>query len=91
VIGLEAPDACAPPGDAVTVYEVIGEPPVEAGGEKLTVAVPLPGVADTPVGAPGADAATTPVTADIALVDPPAFVAVTTTRTVMPRSASTSV
>jgi hypothetical protein len=29
------------------------EPPVESGGEKLTVAEPLPAVADTPVGAPG--------------------------------------
>jgi hypothetical protein len=31
----------------------MAEPPVEAGGEKLTVAEALPVVADAPVGAPG--------------------------------------
>jgi hypothetical protein len=52
VIGLEPPDACAPPGDAVTVYEVIGEP-FDAGVLKPTVAWPFPAVAVTPLGAPG--------------------------------------
>jgi hypothetical protein len=36
-IGLAAPVAVAPPGEAVTVYEVIAAPPFEAGGVKLTV------------------------------------------------------
>jgi hypothetical protein len=54
-IGLPLPDVLWPPGEAVTVYEVIAAPPLEAGGVKLTVAWPLPGVADTPVGAPGAE------------------------------------
>jgi hypothetical protein len=35
---------------------VIGEPPFEAGGEKLIVASVLPGVAEPMVGAPGTDA-----------------------------------
>jgi hypothetical protein len=52
-IGLDAPLAFAPPGEAVTVYEVIGEPPSE-GAVKLTVAWPFPAVAVAPVGAPGA-------------------------------------
>ena len=44
---------------------MIAEPPVFAGAEKLTVALPLLPVAKTPVGAPGAMAAG--VTADDAL------------------------
>jgi hypothetical protein len=35
---------------------VIGEPPLEAGAEKLMVAWPLPGVAVPIVGAPGTEA-----------------------------------
>src|SRR5436305_6632269 len=46
--------ACAvPPTYGVTVYEVIGLPPL-AGAVQLTVAEPLPGTAFTPVGAAGA-------------------------------------
>jgi hypothetical protein len=53
VIGLPAPDAESPPGLEVTVYEIIGFPPSEAGGMKLTVAWAFPAIAVTPVGAPG--------------------------------------
>ena len=58
---------------------MIGEPPSEAGAVKLIVACALPGVAVTPVGAPGTVAGATGVTVtlvDAALV-PTALVAVT--------------
>ena len=38
VIGLDEPVAVMLPGLDVTVYDVIGLPPFEAGGVKLTVA-----------------------------------------------------
>ena len=56
VIGLAVPDLVMPPGFDVTVYEVMGLPPSDAGGVKLTVARALPAVALTPVGAPGVPA-----------------------------------
>jgi hypothetical protein len=43
----------APPGDAVAVYDVIADPPFDAGAVHETAACAFPGVADTPVGAPG--------------------------------------
>src|SRR5665213_3155988 len=50
----EAPAATvAPPGETVTVYPVIGDPPSDAGGLHWTVADPLPAVAVPMVGAPG--------------------------------------
>src|SRR5579862_7037320 len=55
VIGLALPDAVVQPGDAVTTY-VGGSAPVCAGGVKEPVAVPVPAVADTAVGAPGSPA-----------------------------------
>ena len=42
-----------PPGEEVTVYPVIGDPPSLTGAVKLTVACAFPPVALTPVGAPG--------------------------------------
>jgi hypothetical protein len=39
-----------PPGEAVTVYPVIGDPPSLEGGVKETRALPFPSVAETPVG-----------------------------------------
>ncbi|MCL5948241.1 MAG: hypothetical protein M1420_03650 [Actinobacteria bacterium] len=42
-----------PPGDAVMVYEVIVDPPVDDGGVQVSVASFVPAVAVTPVGAPG--------------------------------------
>jgi len=65
VIGDEAPVAVKPPGEEVTVYPVIADPPVFVGAVKLTVALPLLPVAEIPVGAPGAIGAG--VTADDAL------------------------
>src|SRR5258708_27611169 len=44
--------AVIPPGDEVTVYPVIGDPPLDAGATQVTVAWALPAVAQTPVGAP---------------------------------------
>jgi len=43
----------APPGDAVTVYDVIGEPPLLVGAVNETTADPSWAVAVTAVGAPG--------------------------------------
>ena len=45
--------AVTPPGDAVTVYPVIGEPPLLTGAVHDTAAWAFPGVAVTAVGAPG--------------------------------------
>ena len=53
LMGEEAPVAVSPPGEDVTVYEVMGEEPGLAGAVKTTVAVPLDAVAETAVGAPG--------------------------------------
>jgi hypothetical protein len=58
VIGEPEPVFIDPPGLAVTVYKVIGNPPLPADAEKLTTALPTPGTADTEVGAPGTIAAT---------------------------------
>ena len=41
------------PGDEVTVYPVIGDPPFDTGAFQVTVASAFPGVALTLVGAPG--------------------------------------
>ena len=53
-IGDTEPDAVPPPGLAVTVYDVIGAPPVEKGAVNATDALVFPAVAMTPVGADGA-------------------------------------
>ena len=65
VIGDKEPVAVRPPGEEVTVYPVIADPPVFVGAVKLTVALPLLLVAEILVGTPGAIAAG--VTADDAL------------------------
>ena len=78
VIGEDAPVAVRPPGEAVTVYPVIADPPVFVGAVKLTVALPLLTVAEIPVGVPGALAASvTAEEAPDAVPAPMAFVAVT--------------
>ena len=41
------------PTRGITVYAVIGDPPVVEGGVQLTVAWFTPPVAETPLGAPG--------------------------------------
>ena len=74
VVGVWA----TPPMNGVTVYDVIPEPPL-AGAAHDTVAEPLPAVADTPVGVPGAvgpDGVTALDAADSGPV-PIAFVALT--------------
>ena len=43
-----------PPGDEVTVYPVIGDPPLTAGGVHVAVALASPAVAEAAVGLPGA-------------------------------------
>lgn len=45
------------PGDEVTVYDVIGEPPLSVGAVQLTVACAFPATAETAVGGAGAVAA----------------------------------
>ena len=52
MIGLDDPVAVMLPGLEVTVYEMMGLPPFEAGAVKLTVACVFPALAATPVGAP---------------------------------------
>ena len=48
-------ETVVPPGVAVTMYPVMGEPPVDTGGAQVTTAWDEPADADTPVGAPGTD------------------------------------
>jgi hypothetical protein len=76
VMGEAAPLAVKPPGEAVTLYEVISEPPLEAGGVNVTVACPLPAVAMPIVGAPGTAPGVTFHAADAGPV-PTMFVAFT--------------
>ena len=76
VIGEVAPLAVIPPGEDVAMYEVTGEPPLEAGGVNATVACALPATAVPMVGAPGADAGVTLTDAEAGPV-PAAFAAVT--------------
>jgi len=77
VIGEAGPLAVKPPGDDVTVYDVIGVPPLERGGANATVACALPAVATTLVGAPGNAAGATLFEGADAGPVPTAFVAVT--------------
>ena len=53
VIGLAGPIAVMSTGLDVTVYNVIVQPPFDAGGVNLTVACAFPAAAITAVGAPG--------------------------------------
>jgi len=67
---------CSPPGDAVTVYDVIVAPPSDAGAVHDTSAEPSAATPPTPVAAPGVvRGVTADDAADAALV-PLAFVAV---------------
>ena len=56
---------------------MVAESPVLAGSVKLTVALPLPLVTDTPVGVPGNGGSVTAEEAPEAVPVPMAFVAVT--------------
>jgi hypothetical protein len=53
VSGEFEPDDVRPPGDDVTVYPVMGLPPLLTGAVNITVAWALPAVAEALVGAPG--------------------------------------
>jgi len=67
-----------PPGVDVALYEVIAEPPFEAGAAKLTVALRLPvAVATTEVGEDGAPTVVVELEALDATEVPAEFVAVT--------------
>jgi hypothetical protein len=66
-----------PPGFEVAVYTVIGVPPFDAGVVKVMVAVVLPAVAVTPVGALGTLSGVTLLDAADAGLVPNALVAVT--------------
>lgn len=66
-----------PPGEAVTVYAVIGRPPVEDGADQVTPAEASRAIAEIPVGAPGRPVGVTATDeADAGLVPAP-LVAVT--------------
>ena len=73
---MPLPVAVIPPGLDVTVYPVIGLPLFD-GAIKLTVALPLPCIADTFVGAPGTVLGVTEFDGADAGPVPPVFVAVT--------------
>ena len=76
-IGEEAPVAVMFPGLDVTVYPVIGAPPVLAGAVNATLACAFPPVATPIVGAPGTVAGVTLFDAAEAVPVPTAFVALT--------------
>ena len=84
ISGDEPPVAVNPPGLDVTVYEVILDPPLFPGAEKVIVAWPLPRVAVPIVGASGVVAGVTALDALDALLVPAAFVAVTVNVYVVP-------
>jgi len=77
VIGDAGPVAVTPPGDEVTVYEVIGEPPIDTGAVKVTMACALPPVAVPITGGPAVAAAVTEFEGTEAEPVPAALVAVT--------------
>ena len=77
VIGEATPLTLMAPGDDVTVYEVIAEPPAEAGGANVTVACMFPAVAAPIVGGPGSAAGVTLFEGADAGPMPTALVAVT--------------
>ena len=76
-MGEEPAVPVKPPVLEATVYEVIADPPFEAGAVKVIVACPLPAVATPMVGAPGTVTGTTTLLVIEAELVPAAFVAVT--------------
>jgi hypothetical protein len=77
LVAVPAAVAVNPPGDEVTVYPVIWDPPLEAGAVQVTVAWALPAVAVTAVGAPGGPRGVTALEAVEAGPVPAALLAVT--------------
>jgi hypothetical protein len=76
VRGDVGPLAVMLPGDDLAVYDVMGEPPLDAGAVNVTVACAFPAVATPIVGAPGTPPGVTPRAAEEGPV-PAALVAVT--------------
>ena len=77
VIGEEPPVAEKPPVFEVTMYEVIGDPPLFTGAVNEIVASPFPDTAVTPVGAFGIVAGVTALLVPDDVLVPTPFVAVT--------------
>ena len=77
MIGDGVAVAVSPPGEAVTMYPVIAEPPVFAGAVKETVALPMPATALTLVGAAEGPIGVTEFDAVDAIDVPIKFVATT--------------
>jgi hypothetical protein len=75
--GLDVHDMNAPPGEAVTVYDVTESPPVFTGSVQLTRAELLPRVTETSVGGSGTVAGVTGFVADDSALLPTEFVACT--------------
>jgi anti-sigma factor RsiW len=67
----------APPGLAVTVYELMAAPPLLDGAVQETEAEPFDGVAATEVGAPGTVTGVTELEAEDGLESPAVLWAVT--------------
>jgi hypothetical protein len=67
----------APPGNAVAVYAVMGEPPFDDGAIQETVAFPLPATVETFVGGPGTAADVTVGESELAVEKPAMFSAFT--------------
>jgi hypothetical protein len=77
VIGLAEPLIVILPGFEVTMYPVIGDPPVIDGGVNVTIACAFPFAAVPIVGAPGTVAGVTEFEAELAELVPLAFFATT--------------
>ncbi len=84
VIGDAPPVAVNPPTLDATVYVVIADPPLLAGGVNVTTASPFPTVAVPMVGASGAVAGTMEFVVPEEVLVPFAFVAVTVKLYVVP-------
>lgn len=77
VSGDAAPEAVFPPGELVTVYELMATPPLDEGALKATTTWVLPAVALLMVGASGGPVGVTAVDGAEAGLEPPAFFATT--------------
>jgi hypothetical protein len=76
-IGLDTPLAVIPPGEEITVYFVIAEPPSEVGAVKTTVAWLSPAVTEVMKGALGGPVGVAVLDEADGTLVPAEFVAVT--------------
>jgi hypothetical protein len=76
-MGHDVAETCAPPGEAVAVYEVIDAPPLFAGAVQLTVACWSPATAEMAVGGLGVPTGVTALEAAEAAPEEAALLAVT--------------